>query len=392
MKSREPSINNLISKKDFNDLANIHDQHCISIYIPTSRAGEKADKKQGQIILKNNLKKLKQSLKEYNLSKSEIENYLSPVDDLMNDNQFWRQQSDCLAIFLNKNQLQYFTLPIDQVEINYISDHFYLLPIIPLFSGDGKFYLLSLSLQDIKFYECTRHSITELFVEDLVPEKLEEIVGYDFQNKSLQFRSGQGGNAGAMFHGQGAGKDDKDIEVEKFLRAVDKGIMKLLNDEDAPLILACVDHYQPIYAKVTTYPHLFPQNIGGNHEETDPILLHEMAWPLVEGQFKEHRNKMIEQLRNLSAVGKTSFDLNEIIPAAIDGRIDTLFIQNSKDKYGLYDMVNRSLIIDENKKMSQASLYNLAAVHTWIKGGHVYVVEKEVMPFTATTINALFRY
>ena len=134
--------------------------------------------------------------------------------------------------------------------------------------------------------------ITEVYVEDLVPEKLEEVVGYDFQHKSLQFRSGQGGSAGAMFHGQGAGKDDKDAEVEKFFRAVDKGLMKLIKDENAPLILACVDHYQPIYAKITDYPNLFHQNIGGNHEETDPLLLHEMAWSLVEGYFQQQRKKI----------------------------------------------------------------------------------------------------
>ena len=97
-------------------------------------------------------------------------------------------------------------------------------------------------------------------------------------------------------------------------------------------------------------------------------------------------------LRDLSSYGKTSFDLNDIIPAAIDGRIDVLFIQNEKDKFGLYDKVNRSLIVDENIKTNQASLYNLAAVQTWLKGGHVYLVEKDEMPLERTSINALFRY
>jgi hypothetical protein len=69
-----------------------------------------------------------------------------------------------------------------------------------------------------------------------------------------------------------------------------------------------------------------------------------------------------------------------------------LFVQKAKDKYGLYDKVNRSLIVDENIKISQASLYNLAAVQTWLKGGHVYVVEKDEMPLKGTSINALFRY
>lgn len=51
--------NNLISRIDFTRLAKIHDQHCVSIYVPTHRAGEEVDKKQGQLLLKNRIKNLK---------------------------------------------------------------------------------------------------------------------------------------------------------------------------------------------------------------------------------------------------------------------------------------------------------------------------------------------
>jgi len=393
MKSKkQPHIHTLISRNDLNKLAGVHDQHCVSIYIPTSGSGEKRDKKHAQISLKNSLKNLKLTLKAYSLTNNEIENYLTPVEELLDESQLWREQVGCLAIYLNKERLRYYQLPIDQVEFTYVSDHFYMLPVMPLFNNDVKFYILSLSLQDVKLYDCTRYSISEVHVEDLVPEKLEEVVGYDYQNKTLQYRSGQGGSAGAMFHGQGAGKDDKDVEVEKFLRAVDKGLMKLLKNEDAPLILACVDHYQPVYAEITNYANLFHQNIKGNHEEKDLRSLHEMAWSQVKDYFLKQRKSMAKLLMDNSSSGRTSFDLNDIIPAAIDGRIEVLFIQHNKDKFGLYDKVNRSLIIDENVKANQASLYNLAAMQTWTQGGRVYLVDKDEMPFQHTTINALFRY
>jgi len=391
-RKKQTQIHTLIPKNDLNKLVGIHDQHCVSIYIPTSGAGAKQAKNFGQITLKNSLKNLKYSLKGYSLSDNEIENYLLPVENLLDDSQLWREQEGCLAIYLNKEGLWYYKLPIDQAEFTYVSDHFYLLPVMPLFNDGGKFYILSLSLQAVKLYECNPYSISEVHVEDLVPENLEEVVGYDYRDKNLQYRSGQGGSAGAMFHGQGAGKDDKGVEVEKFLRAVDKGLMKLLKNEDAPLILACVDHYQPVYAKITNYANLYQQNIKGNHEEKDPISLHKMAWLLVKDYFLKQRKSMAKLLMDLSSSGRTSIDLNDIIPAAIDGRIEALFIQNDKDKYGLYDKVNRSLIIDENVKTNQASLYNLAAMHTWMHGGRVYLVDKNEMPFQYTTINALFRY
>lgn len=384
--------NYLISKNDFTKLATIHDQHCVSIYMPTDRAGKEVDKRKGQISLKNCLKEVKLKLNDYQLSESEIEDYLEPVENLLDDFHFWRNQSDCLVILLAKNKMRYYTLPINQPQLTYVSDHFYLLPILPIFSNDGMFYILSLSLNNVKLYEATRYSSSEILLEGVVPEKLEEVVGYDYQNKSLQFRTGQGGEAGAIFHGQGAGKDDKAIETEKFFRAVDQSLMSLIIDETAPLVLACVDHYYPVYKKITSYPNLFEKHISGNHEETSPLLLHEMGVELVAEIFQKKFETAKHKLKEESSVGKTSSDLNDIIPAAVDGRIESLFIQKSKDRFGLYDKLNRSLIVDEGPMAKQASLFNLAALQTWLKDGDVFIVQKDQIPYEGTSINALFRY
>lgn len=380
----------LLSIAAFTKLANTHDQHCISIYIPTSRAGELVDKKLGPLTLKNELKQLKRDLKDYQLKEHEIENMLHPVTHLIKDQHFWRNQSDCLVIFLHQEGMQYFSLPIHQASFTYIADHFYLLPLIPLINTDTKFFLLTLSLNEVSFYEATAFSITSVYIEDLVPEKLEETVGHDIVDKGIQFRTADPSNQSAIFHGQGSGKDDKTSEIEKHFRAVDQGIMKLIKNESAPLILACVDHYHPIYSSISNYPSVFDQHIGGNHEKTDPFLLHEMAWELIAPFYDHKRNTMKELICNEPPSGKTSFDLNDIIPAAVDGKIDTLFLIPSKDRYGIYDQINRTLIIDEEQNKGQVSLFNLVAVQTILKGGTVYL--SETMPIKGSHINALFRY
>ncbi|MFA5417957.1 MAG: hypothetical protein WC341_05810 [Bacteroidales bacterium] len=381
-----------ISKAEFNELATTHDQHCVSIYIPTSGPGEKAETHQGQVKLKNSLKSVQITLSEYGLNTAEIDNYLDPVTDLMADKSFWRNQSDCLAIFLTGQSLRYYTIPGDFNEFTYVSDHFYLKPLLALFNGDGKYYLLTLSLQKVKLFSCTRFSISEVSITGYVPDRLEEVVGYDYRNKSLQYRTGKGGEAGAMFHGQGSGKDDKIMETEKFFRAIDKGLTKLLNKEEAPLVLACVGHYYPLYSKITVNNNLFNKHIDGNHDETEPHRLLEMAWPLVEDYFQQDRIKTQNLMRDLSSNGKTSYDLIDIIPAALDGRVEALFLQKDQDRFGLYDAVNRTVIIDEDQRFSQSSLFNLAAVNTWLNGGQVYISGPSEMPFEGSNMNALFRY
>jgi len=384
--------NGLMSEKQFMELANVHDRHCISIFIPTFRAGEDVDSRKGQLRLKNQLKELKKKLKELELSENEIKNRMAPIQPLLEDVHFWRNQSDGLAIFLTKENLEYFTLPVHFDEITYVADHFYLIPVFPLFNDDGKFYLLALSQQQIDFYECSRHSITEVFVEDLTPERLEDAVGYDYRDKSLQFRSPQGGSTGALFHGHGSGKDDKRQEIEKFFRAVDDGLMNLLNDEKAPLVLACVDHYFPIYKNVSRYTNLFEKNVSGNPKEEDPVFLHEQAWSMLENYFKQERKGKIEQYNRFSASDKTMDQLEEILPACFDGRIDTLFIQKGKDRFGTYHEGNRQVQFDKDPSVYSDSLFNLAVIHTLRNSGNVYLEDKEEMPENKRPICALLRY
>jgi hypothetical protein len=312
---------------------------------------------------------------------------------LLDDVHFWRNQSDGLAIFLQGEEMQYYTLPIYFEEYVYVADHYYLTPVIPFFNDDGKFFILALSLQHAKFYECSRHAITEVYIVDLVPERMEDVVGYDYQEKSLQHRSGQGGEAGAMFHGQGAGKDDSQQETEKFFRAVDAGLMKLIRKDDAPLILTCVDHHYPVYEGNTAYQNLFEGHISGNPEHSDPMMLHEKAWMLVEDYFRQTRKMKTNDFRDLSTSGRTASSLIDIIPASVDGRVDTMFICRGKDRYGRYDQEKRLVIVDKDPgELYQTSLYNMAAVNTLRNGGRVYLSDPDHMPLKDTDINALMRY
>jgi len=394
-KNDKSERNGLLSKKQFLQLAEFHGRNCISIYIPTARAGEEVDSKMGQRRLNNQLKALKGTLEEHGLSENEIQEVIKPAAELLEDTHFWRNQSDGLAIFLHEDKMEYYTLPLNFNERYFVADHYYLLPLIPLFNDDGRFFLLVLSQQKVKLFEGSRYAISEIFMEDLLPGKLEDAVGYDYEEKSLQHRSGQGGDAGAMFHGQGEGKDDKEQEIEKYFRTVDKGLMKVLNDEKVPLVLACVDHYYPLYKQVTRYGHLFDGHLRGNSDHADSIELHERAWMLLKDYFKGNRKQKIEQFRDMSAGGKTLEDIRDIVPASVEGRVDTLFIMKGAERYGLYDEALRAVRLDDKQLINNirhAGLYNMAAIHTFQNRGRVYLEEPEGMPMKQTEINALLRY
>ena len=104
-----------------------------------------------------------------------------------------------------------------------------------MFVGDGNFYLLMLERSNVKLYECTQHSFTEVKIDDCIPETKQDVVGYDYEQKNLQFRTGQGATAGgAIYHGQEAATGKRKNEITRYLRAINDGLAPLLKEDTMP--------------------------------------------------------------------------------------------------------------------------------------------------------------
>lgn len=384
---------NHITKDHFKELAVINKPHCISIFIPTHRAGKEVNEKIDQIDLKNQVQEIKKELEKWQLDPKDISHLLAPVNELVEDTTFWNNQSDGLAIFRHHDLFEVYTLPVYFTDYYYLSDHFYLKPLVPYLNDDARFYMLSLSLSSVKFFECFPHHITEIEVQDLLPEKLEEEVGYDYTEKHLQFRSGQVGDGSyAMYHGHGAGTDDEKKEILKFMRAVNKGIMQFLHDKKSPLIIATVDYLYPIYKEANHYKYLWDDFIAGNPEYEEPVALHEKGKYMLDNHFYQHKKKMLNAFEHTLSSNLASYKEDEIIPAAYNQRIDTLFVKNNQEKWGIYNKENNTIIPREKQSQFKTDLLNFATVNTILNGGDVYLTEPEEMPHPDSNLNAIFRF
>lgn len=382
----------LISKHDVAGLSRIHEAFCVSIFIPTHRAGQPVLNREDAVLLKNQVAEVRDKLEGQGLHPREIERLLEPVYHLLEDGEFWRHQSDGLAVFLTDGFFSTYTLPVRFSAFNHVSNAFYLKPLMPMFTGDGRFFLLTLDLEDPRFYEGTRYSITEVQVEDLIPSRMEEVVGYDYEEKSLQFRNQRGGQPSVMFHGRGEGKDDRKDELLQYFRAIDKGLMAMLHDEDPPMVFAGQDYLFPIYKTANTYQHLYPKHLSGNPAHKDVLQLHEEAWELLQEHFDRKRREKQDAFRQHQGTGRTESDIRNIIPAALEGKIDTLFLQNHSDIWGIYNPSNGKVDVQEVYHAPNVSLLNLAAIQVFLQGGSVYLLESEDMPDNTSKVNALFRY
>lgn len=384
--------NQPLSKISFEELVSKQFMHSVSVYLPMHKTGKEQNENLAQANLKSCIKEVHQLLAEHQMRENEINVYLKPLRDLIANIDLWRNPSDGLAIFLNKDGLNYYSFPIVFDTQIYVSDHFYLMPLLPMYHGDGTYYLLELSEDYVKLYECSRYGCKDLFIEDVAPKQLEHAVGFDFKSKMLQFRTGQEGHGAGSFHGHGEGKDDHLDEMITYFRAIDKGVKQLITDLKAPLLLACSEPLYGVYKEVNTHPHLYEKRLIGDPEYKNKTKMHQDSWEIMQDYFEKTKYDKLDLFTELYHTTKISSQPAEIIPAALNGKVDTLFLKKGADLFGLYDKEENRVHFDKVKKLTNASLLNLAAINTFMKNGQVYELDPKEMPIMEQPMNAIFRY
>lgn len=386
----------MLDRDELKRLSGKRDGWHVSIFMPTHRAGPETQ--QDPIRLKNLLGKAEEDLIAAGLRPPEAQELLQPAEKLLHDGLFWQHQSDGLAMFLSPDLFRRYRLPFDFEELTVVADRFHIKPLLPLLSGDGRFYVLALSQNEIQLLQGTRYSVSEVNPED-IPESLAEALKYNDPEKRLQFHTttrtpGGKGERPAAFHGHGvASADDPKNYILRYFHRVDEGLGELLGSERAPLVLAGVDYLLPIYREANTYPHLVAEGIEGSPEELRAEELHERAWPILQPLFLEARKEAAAQYRQLAGAGseQASSDLKEVVPAAYVGRVGTLFVALHTQKWGTFDADTHEVRLHGEEAPGDEDLLDLAAVHTLVNGGAVYAVEPEKVPDGAP-LAAVFRY
>ncbi len=384
----------LFTIDDLHQLMTARDGLRFSMYFPTYRAG--AETQQNPIRLKNLLQQAQERLeREADASPQEASALLEPAYALLGDRDFWEHQSDGLAVFLtDEGEMRTYRLPLSFDETLVIGDRFHIKPLLPLLSGDGKFYVLALSQGRVWLLQGTRYTVDEIDLES-VPESIADALWYDITEKQQQAHSVQrgdrSGDAG-MYHGHGATGEELDKEkILRFFRQVNDGVQEFLNGSSAPLVLAGVEYLHPIYRKANTYPNLLDRGLTGNFDDAEPQDLHQDAWELVEGIFARGREEAVAAYKQLAGTERASDNLSVVLPAAHYGRVDMLFVQKGEERWGTFDPATGTLNGHSEPAIDGEDLLDLAAVQTLSNSGTVYSVEADDMP-GAGPVAAIFRY
>ncbi len=361
---------------------------CLSIYLPTHKAG--AEVQQNAIRLKNLLKEAEDRLVAGGRRAADVEKLLEPVQALVKNNPFWRQQSSGLALFLCPDFFRYYRLPVDFPLSVVLAERFNIKPLLPLFNTEGRFYILALSQKNVRLLECSHYAVKETRLEGL-PRNIDEVLKVDAVGKRLRSRSSSSGGTGPR--GSTAWTDEVYTKesVLRYLQQIDKALRTALKDERDPLIIAGVEYVFSLYREVNTHPSLAEEAIVGNPDQLNAEELHTQALPIVEPWFRKEQEEARVRYQQSSGTGLASNNLEEIVPAAHHGRVGYLFLEVGKEKWGSFNPQTGRAVLHTGSKTGDEDLIDFAAIQTLGAGGKVYAINRERMP-DREPVAALFRY
>jgi hypothetical protein len=377
--------------EDFHMLLESKEGPCVSLFMPTHQAGP--DTQQDPIRLKNLLKETERQLTAKGVRSSDIQAWLEPLTQLLKDENFWRHQESGLSVFIAQDWHRIYRLPVSVSELVVVEPQFYLKPLLPVFIVGGKFYLLALSQNKIRFFSGSNDGLREIFLEK-IPQSLAEASLSPSEEPSLQFHTGAPGTGdkrAAIFHGHGGGHDEVDKRIKSFFQQIDKGMNDYLGNTHAPLFLTGVEYLFPIYRETNTYPQLIDIAVKGNADEKSLSELYRQIWPFVQKEIDCNIDQAKARCEELLGTAMASKDLESVVLAAVEGKIDTLFVAQEIQQWGRIDIHQNRVELHQSKTPDSQEILDFAAAHTILKNGTVFALPQERMP-DHTSLAAVYRY
>jgi hypothetical protein len=189
---------------------------------------------------------------------------------------------------------------------------------------------------------------------------------------------------------KGADQDAKDEYLSHFFKQLDRGVNEVLKGKTEPLVLCAVEYQIPIYREVNNYPNLASEEVRGAPNSLKSGEMHARALEALERSYAQKVDDALAEWNHLVGGGASS-RLKEVVTAAHDGRVLTLFVSDSQEQTGRFDEATNSVKGRETGSAEDEDLVNDAAVQTILHAGNVLVTPHNKMP-NGSPVAATFRY
>jgi hypothetical protein len=361
----------LLTNGSLAELPSVQQAPCLSLYQPTHR--RHPENQQDPIRFRNLTKELEASLRQkYPAVDTHL--LLEPFEALAHDVDFWKHTLDGLAVLGGSGLFRVFGLqrPVAELAVQ----------------------VLGLSLHEIHLFQGNRDALDEVDLAPGVPRTITEALGEELAepHQTVASYGGVGGASTPMRHGHGGRKDQADIDVERFFRAIDRAVLEHHSRPSGlPLMLAALPQHHGVFHQISHNPFLMAEGLNINPDALPIDELRERAWQVVEPQYQTRLARLADEFEQARSNGLGSSDLAQVAQAAAAGRVATLLIEADRQIAGRLDGATGRVELGNLSHPQVDDLLDDLADLVGKMGGQVLVISSERMP-TQTGLAATYRY
>jgi hypothetical protein len=296
---------------------------------------------------------------------------------VLEDDEFWAEQANSLALFASPEGVRAFRLPnrlTAQVEV---ADRFYVKPLLRAVTFPQAAFVLALAAGSVRLVEVTREG----------PPFTVDVPGLPADAASAAGKASIADRAPVR---RIQGSEGQKVRLRQFARKVDRALRGVLTGLELPLVLAATEPLESIYRSVSTYPHLVESVIGGSPENASDEEVATAARGVLDKLYASELSAIRDRFEVRFEQDRASTDIAAVARAATQGAVDTVLVDIDEKVPGRLDEETGDVELAGDDAVSYGVVDEIAR-RVLSSGGRVLAVRGAEVP-GGGPVAAILRY
>jgi hypothetical protein len=361
-------------------LARHEAEPAVSLFLPCLRPSSGA--RQEPVRLRNLLRAAAEELRACGVDEAGVHGLLRPAFALLDDETFWAASPGGLALFLAPGRFELLRVDFAVPELVRVGGRFAVRPLLPLLERLEPFYVLALSVNRVRLVEVAPDAVRTLDIPGL-PASFDDAMDYVEYESEVSYHSASPARLGrrpAIFHGHADGdEENRADDLRHYGRRVLAALERGLPDPGATVVPAAVGAWFPMLREVNRRLHL-AGGLEGNPDDRTNLQLAIAARAQLAAARSEVAREQVARWWELLPAGRSVGEIEEVVRAAAEGRIETLLLARGAERWGAFAPELSRLELHEAREPGDEELLDLAAGRTLALGGTVLEQELARQP------------
>ncbi len=364
------------SRSDIERLSAVRSPACLSICLPTTPITQ--DAQADRIALKNLLRTGLEQLAAVQADKHAIAAIEESLDDLIDDDEFWRFQANSLVVYATADETLTFRLPNALEPVVIAGDRFFIKPLLRAVTVPQAAFVLALSQGAVRLVQVAGDlPAAEVKVADLP--------------RDVASSAGKASILGRSQSGRIQGAEGQKVRLRQYARQIDLALRDLLAGRETPLVLAAAQPLDAIFRSVCTYPHLVREVIAGNPDEISDADLAQASRAILDRLYQQELVGVRQLFETRLAEGRATTDVAQAARAATFGAVAVLLVDIDEVVPGRVDETDGSVVFHDMPTAASHGIVDQIAGRALLAGAKVLGVRRADIPGHGS-LAAILRY